>query len=121
MTEPICVLEILNQWGLGGTEAAAQLRAGSLNRAFFAPTAVGFVAGVRRLDALAAAGTPTAVCGGDYGRLEEVLAARAPHVVHYTRNTCLDAHLVRVCELARRHGVRAFVETNVFGRPARDP
>ncbi len=120
MTEPIRIIELCDLWGLGGTALDCYIRAVHLNRELFKVLAVGYVNGGPWLDAARAAGLSTATCDASNERLEQVFADFRPHVVHYMRMSSTSGLIVTAQRLCRKYGVFAEVETNMFGRPARD-
>ena len=120
VTEPIRILELCALWGLGGTALDCYIRAVHLNRDLFQSLAVGYVDGGPWLNAARATRLTTATCDACNERLEQVFADFRPHLVHYVRMSSTDALIVTAQRLCRKYGAFAEVETNMFGRPARD-
>jgi glycosyltransferase involved in cell wall biosynthesis len=119
--ERIRVMEVANLWGIGGTELAFQLRLLNLPREHFDLLAVGFEGGGPRLDVVARVGIRTATCGLSLAAAEKLVADFRPHVLHYLRVSSLNALIVALQAAARKYGVAVQIESNVFGRAARDP
>lgn len=111
MTSPVRqVVLATNALGLGGTEKGLVEFALALDLDRFAPRVVAALDDGPRRTQLEAAGVPVAVAHGDEGQLAELLAGA--DVVHVFRAGNAEP---LVPAAARRAGVTALVETNIFG------
>lgn len=119
MATRIRVLELCDGWSLGGTALDYFIRATHLDATLFHPLAVGFDGGPW-LDACAARGLETRHCALELKNLEHVFADFRPQLVHYLRMASLSPLIVATQQLCRKYAVAVEVETNMFGRPARD-
>jgi glycosyltransferase involved in cell wall biosynthesis len=110
---PVSVLHVADSLGIGGTEKVMQTLVAHLDPARFIPAVYSPRDGERAAQ-IRALGIDTFV-GGD---LLNVLDRLKPHIVHLHRAGWPQPELLRPLQLA---GVKAVVETNVFGRHDSSP
>jgi glycosyltransferase involved in cell wall biosynthesis len=101
---------VVNELGLGGTEKGLIAHAARFDRSRFLPRIVCVQRLGPRAGELEAAGVAVECAEGDRGRLAELL--RGADLVHAWRASPADRTIPRA---ARDAGVRALVETSIFG------
>jgi glycosyltransferase involved in cell wall biosynthesis len=109
------VWQVSNGFGYAGTEGALALWARSLERRVFAVSAFARLSDGPRRQQLLKAGVRARVLGPDLQAWKAELERGAPDLMHVHRHGEEDADWSALAVLARSHGVRVLVETNVFG------
>jgi glycosyltransferase involved in cell wall biosynthesis len=113
---PLELAVVCNSFGMGGTAKAAVTYASHHDRALVRPRAIALTEPGVRAGELEAQGIEVACARDDLGRLTRQL--RGVDVVHVHRFGSAEPLVPAACRAA---GVKALVETNVFGRRDTSP
>ena len=108
----INVLQVSNQLGIGGTEKTLQTFSEYLNKDLFNVSVCGIYDGRIREKILKTKGFTTKVIHGNREKFERLLINQKINVVHVHR---AGNHEGFVIDVAKKVGIPAIVETNVFG------
>src|ERR1051326_5266157 len=99
---PLRVLQVSNQLGLGGTDATLQVLATHVNRQYFEVFAAGIDHGGAREQTLREQGIPTIVCNGDLEKVAELVRSQHIDVIHL-HHCHLPLHVLSGCKVALTH------------------